>query len=126
MPNPVDILLNILANLPTDKIETSRQSGISRIIALINTNISAYMSDTVQCDTLWHESDSDMDVGCDAMLLGSLMKGLSSNQMWPLPTAPYDGLSILGTAKKVQGLRLLSICETPFYSMDPPPAPGHG
>src|SRR6185437_4794642 len=69
----------------------------------------------------------DGNFACSALLLGSLIKSLSTHGLWPLPRAPYDGLSILKVTQQARELKIYAICDQDrFFTFNPPLSPGHG
>jgi hypothetical protein len=54
--------------------------------------------------------DDNMRFSCDAMLLGSLMKGSRKIGIWPRPEAPFNGHKYKDLAKAIRGLKMLDVC----------------
>ncbi|KAF8865160.1 hypothetical protein BDZ45DRAFT_581276 [Acephala macrosclerotiorum] len=111
-------------------IDASRQQAISAIIKSLQSIISDYNTGAIKCRTNWTASTvEDGKLACDGMILGTLMKGLSGKGLWPLPKAPYEGISILKFSKQVRDLKILSLCDDGrFYgkSFSNPDLPAHG
>jgi hypothetical protein len=49
---------------------------------------------------------------CDAMLLGSLLRGCQNAGLWPPPVAPYEGLTFDGVAGKIASFNIQTLCGT--------------
>lgn len=62
--------------------------------------------------------------------MGTMIKSLSGCYLWPLPQAPYEGLSVQQVAFCFWNMTILSledIRKTPQSSLNVPPAPSaHG
>ena len=48
---------------------------------------------------------------CDAMVLGSFLRGLSAAGLWPCPDLPYESQSIFNVSSQLANLRMSSLCE---------------
>jgi hypothetical protein len=60
---------------------------------------------------------------CDAMILGSVLKSAFNVGLWPLPEAPYSGLTVTRVMDAACGLKMQSLCETIGRETS---GPGHG
>lgn len=112
----------------TDLIEKGRLIAIAGIIASIDTIIREYNTGAIRCKTT-NQLVMDANLACDGLVLGTLMKGISGLSLWPLPTAPYEGISVERLAKQVRNLKILALCENNrFYgnTFSNAPVPGHG
>jgi len=47
---------------------------------------------------------------CNAIILGSLIKALIGEGLWPTPKPPYKDLTFGEIASKIEGLRIVSLC----------------
>src|SRR5579871_6603400 len=48
--------------------------------------------------------------GCDAMLLGSLLRGCQNAGIWPPPVAPYKALTFKALKDKISSLEIQTLC----------------
>jgi hypothetical protein len=61
------------------------------------------------------------------MVLGSLIKGLSAEGVWPIPEPPYEGITFNELATKIAYLKVVSLCdEIDSYNGIPIAPSGHG
>ncbi|KUJ15812.1 uncharacterized protein LY89DRAFT_96922 [Mollisia scopiformis] len=114
----------------TDRIEATRQNGISILISDINNMITAYNTGSFSCTTVFSNNEvMDGNLACDGMVLGSLMKSLASYGLWPLPTAPYVGISMESLANQIRSLKILALCDQDRFqacTWRTDHRPGHG
>jgi hypothetical protein len=64
--------------------------------------LNSYMSDHQQCSC---------SQNCDAMVLGSLMKGLNARGLFPLPEADALAMSIKDLFSQLRTMNLASLCQ---------------
>ena len=65
------------------------------------------MDGTTQCEA---GMDEELRFACDAMLLGSLMKGSRKIGIWPRTEAPFNGQKFNELAKAIRGIKMLDVC----------------
>ncbi|EHK98522.1 hypothetical protein M7I_5666 [Glarea lozoyensis 74030] len=90
-----------------DAIKQGRQTAINTVISVIHKLITKYMDGTTHCEV---GMDDNMRFACDAMLLGSLMKGSHKIGIWPKPEAPFNGQKYNELAKAIRGIKMLDVC----------------
>ncbi len=76
-------------------------------IAVIHTLITRYMDGQIICDG---GLDDELRYACDAMVLGSLMKGSHKIGVWPKPEAPFSGRKFKDLARAIRSIRILDVC----------------
>lgn len=91
----------------TDAMKQARQSAIETIVNVIHSLITKYMDGQTHCDT---GMDEDLRFACDAMLLGSLMKGSSKIGIWPRPEAPFFGKKFNDLAAEIRKIKMVDVC----------------
>lgn len=84
--------------------EKARMEAIGECIKLLQLYIDIYMSDSPQCEIC--------GLSCNAMVLESLIKGLSAAGVYPLPKRPYNGISYANLSKVLQSITFPSMCES--------------
>jgi hypothetical protein len=90
-----------------DAIKQGRSTAINTVISVIHKLITKYMDGTTHCEV---GMDDNMRFACDAMLLGSLMKGSRKIGIWPKPEAPFSGHKYNELAKAIRGIKMLDVC----------------
>ncbi|RDL37621.1 uncharacterized protein BP5553_05054 [Venustampulla echinocandica] len=90
-----------------DAIKRDRQFAIETAITVIHGFITKYMDGLPICDS---GMDVDLRFACDAMLLGSLMKGCGKIGIWPKPDAPFTGRKWNNLAREIRGIKILDVC----------------
>jgi hypothetical protein len=90
-----------------DEIKQGRQNAINTAITVIHKLITKYIEGTTNCDAAL---DEDMRLACDAMVLGSLMKGARKIGIWPRPEAPFNGHKYSDLAKAIRELKMFDVC----------------
>lgn len=69
----------------------------------------------------------DLRFACDSLVLGTVMKSLSTHGLWPLPEAPYKDLSISKLAQDVRDFKIFAVCDQGrFFRFTHSVPPGHG
>jgi hypothetical protein len=79
------------------------ETAITVIHALIN----KYMDGKAICDG---GQDEESRYGCDAMVLGSLMKSSRKIGIWPKPEVPFSGRKFKELASAIRNIKVLDIC----------------
>ncbi|KAI9882231.1 MAG: hypothetical protein M1823_006025 [Watsoniomyces obsoletus] len=88
-------------NFAEDAIEENRQKALQAIFQLFQTLLDDYGNGTTrQC--------RERVMGCDAMVLGSLQLELKSKKLFPLPKAPFVGISVLQTSTNLRSLEYMT------------------
>jgi hypothetical protein len=108
-------------------VEESRNTNISALCGIIARAISKYQGSELICST------SHNPAACDAIVLGSLIKTLAANGLWPIPEPPYKDITITDVLLKIFKLTIVSLCDesgsTVGKKLIPPAfhsAKGHG
>ena len=69
---------------------------------------------------------------CDALVLGTLLRGASQAGLWPVPSPPYTKASFNNVATAINGLAIESLCDSesrqayPSSGMFRPSSSAHG
>lgn len=50
-------------------------------------------------------------LACDAIVLGTLLKGCIGARLWQIPVYPYKDHSVHDILNEIRGLKVLSLCE---------------
>ncbi|CZR60556.1 uncharacterized protein PAC_10452 [Phialocephala subalpina] len=98
-----------------EQIQDARQQSMNTMIAFIQKMIVDLSSATNTCQTAFHNDRERKNLACDSLILGSLIKGLSAHDMWPLPMSPYDGVSLLRLLNKVRNLTIIATCDDTLF-----------
>ncbi|KFY67656.1 hypothetical protein V496_01480 [Pseudogymnoascus sp. VKM F-4515 (FW-2607)] len=104
---------NIDNNLPIpasiiDRIQEHRIEAIGRAITIVHDHIATYLTSDILCS-------SDKQFDCDAIILGSLLKGSIGIGIWPRPEVPYCGMTFKNLASQVRKMRVLDQCSQDRY-----------
>lgn len=75
------------------------------------TNISAMFDTIKQAIQQYQGSWLICGYACDAMVLGSLIKSLSTAGIWPIPEPPYEGVTFSQLVDSIEGLEIVSLCD---------------
>jgi hypothetical protein len=81
---------------------------IGRAIAIVHDQINRYFTGDIICPKV-------EGFGCDAITLGSLLKGSINVGIWPLPQAPYVGMTYKNLSYKVREMNILDSCRRSYY-----------
>jgi len=81
-------------------VARNRAANISKLFDFIKQVIERYRGINVICGS-----------ACDAMVLGSLIKGLSAAGVWPIQEPPYDGITFNELASVIADLKAVSLCD---------------
>lgn len=81
-------------------IQTSRIDGIESMLKVVHDLITKYSGPKILCR-------NNNGLTCDAMLLGSLLKGAAVTRIWPPPKHPYPGITIKMLADQIRGIDVL-------------------
>jgi hypothetical protein len=88
---------------------------LSHIFQTITSLIEDYQKPTGFCqrpkDYRSYEISYDHGSACDAMVLGTLLRGYVKCGIWPIPMAPYTGLTVQRVLKEVLTLKVQTLCE---------------
>ena len=87
-------------------MKNGRQIAIDTAISAIDQLITKYMDGKVNCT---HDGES-LQYSCDAMVLGSLMKGARTIGIWPKPAAPYSGKRLGKLLEEIRSIKVLDVC----------------
>lgn len=91
------LIPSTLTGLTTGKISPKRIDAISKLIAIALTLLGRYQITESIC------KQSTNSKQCDAILLGSVLKGLMGLGVYqPIPAAPYPGMTVIGLADKIK------------------------
>ncbi|OCT46400.1 hypothetical protein CLCR_01237 [Cladophialophora carrionii] len=90
-------------------IEQHRLSYIQAIVDYLRNLLNRYISEQQQCRN---------DKRCDAMTLGSLIKGLNARNLFPLPEAEALDISIKELVSQLRALELMTLCQKNAYMAD--------
>ena len=90
-----------------DAIIKDREQAVLAAISFIHTLIDKYMVGKTLCDG---SLDDELRYACDAMVLGSLMKGSRKIGIWPKPEAPFNGQTFQNLARSIRSIRILDVC----------------
>ncbi|KAF8865165.1 hypothetical protein BDZ45DRAFT_475371 [Acephala macrosclerotiorum] len=109
-----DIDTTLCENLPIPEsilraLTTRRKDTLRAMYEKVESWIEDYKSDRVQCPD--NPRDKEAEKACDAMMLGSLIKFCTKFGIWPVPKAPYKGVSIYQVLYDIEDLELLSLCD---------------
>jgi len=101
-------------------IRTTRINGIENMMKVVHDLITKYSVPEVLC----HKNNG---FACDAILLGSLLKGSAAIRICPPPKYPYPGITFKMLADQIRGMEILDDCRHPgrgggFYNS----GDGHG
>lgn len=66
-------------------------------------HITAYLTPDILCN-------NGKQFSCDAIVLGSLLKGSAAIGIWPRPEVPYRGITFKGLASQVREMKVLDSC----------------
>jgi hypothetical protein len=87
-------------------MKNGRQIAIDSAITAVDQMITKYMDGKVNCK---HTLDDDQRYACDAMVLGSLMKGARAIGIWPKPAAPFSGKRLGKLLDEIRSVKILDI-----------------
>ncbi|TVY86226.1 hypothetical protein LAWI1_G007987, partial [Lachnellula willkommii] len=87
-------------------MKNGRRIAIDTAISAIDQLITKYMDGKVNCT---HDGES-LRYSCDAMVLGSLMKGARTIGIWPKPTAPFPGKILRKLLEEIRSIKVLDVC----------------
>ncbi|CZT41336.1 uncharacterized protein RSE6_01061 [Rhynchosporium secalis] len=119
-------------DLPTpgpllDHIEGCRQRVISTVLSHLDDLVQIYLYKKprrkIICRGRYARDVTKRRKACDHMMCGSLIASLVENGLWPLPTAPFEGLSIQSVLKTATSTQLSAGCD---IWKDSPDAWDHG
>ncbi|KUJ15851.1 uncharacterized protein LY89DRAFT_670390 [Mollisia scopiformis] len=106
-----------LPEIVLDRIEAKRQSAIDEIIQDLNLNYTKLSSKVLQCR---HNPGAptirEIKFACDSKVLGTLIKGLATQDLWPLPKAPYEGLSFDTVVTRVRDAKFNAPCTEKHFT----------
>lgn len=88
-------------------MKNGRQIAIDSAITSVYQLITKYIDGKVNCK---HALDEDQRYACDAMVLGSLMKGARTIGIWPKPTAPFSGKRLSKLLNEIRNIKILDVC----------------
>ncbi|KAH7350770.1 hypothetical protein BKA65DRAFT_535878 [Rhexocercosporidium sp. MPI-PUGE-AT-0058] len=98
-----------------DRIERHRQNGIKSLLGALKTIVDRYNKNEGVCRSSYDGDENIMRQGCDSMMAGSLLRSTIAHGLCPLPLAPYQGRSITQTAQVLQNLKMMALCDKPFF-----------
>lgn len=106
-------------------MKNGRQIAIDTAITAIDQLITKYMDGKVNCS---HDSDESRRYACDAMVLGSLIKGARTLGIWPKPTAPFSGKRLAKILEEIRSIKVLDVCtgQTKSFSASSQASNCHG
>ncbi|KAL2071714.1 hypothetical protein VTL71DRAFT_12949 [Oculimacula yallundae] len=90
-----------------DAVMERREEALSECYLLIDQTIQRYQRSEVLCP----RDDIHLAPACDALLLGSLLKSVSSLGLYPAPEAPYDGVSFDEVEALLSDLSVQALCD---------------
>lgn len=91
------LIPSTLTDSTTDKISPKRIDAISKLTAIALTLLGRYQITESICKQSTNSKE------CDAILLGSVLKGLMGLGVYqPIPAAPYPGMTVMGLADKIR------------------------
>jgi hypothetical protein len=101
------------ANSVTVAIDEARKGALSHIILMMQATIEKYQGPHVQCRSQWEPGSKreGKQATCDAIVLGTLLKGASSIGIWPPPNSTYTNLSWRDTSMKIRNMKITALCE---------------
>jgi hypothetical protein len=82
-----------------------RAAAIENAILIVHNLIVRY-SGPVICPVVWNENDK---LACDALLLGSLIKGSAAIGIYPIIFAPYHGIVFKDLATQIRELKVFDV-----------------
>ncbi|PMD57210.1 uncharacterized protein K444DRAFT_632344 [Hyaloscypha bicolor E] len=83
-----------------EMVARNRAANISKLFDFIKQVIERYRGINVICGSAY-----------DAMVLGSLIKGLSAAGVWPIQEPPYHGITFNELASVIADLKAVSLCD---------------
>lgn len=66
--------------------------------------ITAYLTPDILCS-------NNEQFSCDAIVLGSLLKGSAATGIWPRPTIPYHDITFKSLASQIREMQVLDTCK---------------
>jgi hypothetical protein len=77
------------------------------VFQTITSHVEKYQKQTIIC----RRPKAYKAVACDAMTLGSFLKGCIEAGIWPTPLDPYQGFTVQSVLNRIAALRISSLCE---------------
>ena len=117
-------------NISSGSIQQSRQSALFDAIGFVQQKIKKYQGPKIHCKSR-HGGQvlAEKNAACDALMLGSLLRGSAAMGIWPAPSPPFSAMSWKSTASRIRDLKVVSVCDE-FYSHSTwnpkAPDPSHG
>lgn len=84
------------------------------VITLVREGIEKYQGPEVHCKYNSGYEAQERNSACDALQLGSLLRGASAIGIWPVPAPPYEGLSWESVEAKLRRMKVTPLCQSPF------------
>lgn len=103
-----------------EAIETHRQNEIKKALELIDALIKRYQGPGSSCSTPWYPPhapivhDEHARRACNGTILGTLLQSAAEEELYPIPKAPYHGLSLFGVTWSVMKFKISSLCHHKF------------
>lgn len=90
-----------LAKPVSGRVDESRQKAVLSIIDAMHAFLESYQGSNLHCTS-----------ECDAMVLGTLTKGMKSIGLLVRPTAPFKDMCFKDLAEKVRGIPIKTYCDS--------------
>lgn len=113
------VALESLANQDSDSILSSRMNAIEQALKFMSNLIGEYMMTPEKAEEQENNDDSpprkNWQWAQDAMVLGSLINGVSKLGVWPLPQQPFDGIIYQDLSEGLKKLQVFFYCSEPGH-----------
>jgi hypothetical protein len=120
---------NSLTYSSIEQIEEVRQNVLSKAIQVVGKAIKKYHGPRVHCTSKFGLKETAKNSACDALILGSLLRGALAIGIWPPPSAPFPVMSCNTTIAEIRNLNITAVCDSSITTSTwtpAPPAPSHG
>jgi hypothetical protein len=94
-----------------DKLQSDRHIALDQIFDTIASHFKVYQEPTTISQRICQRHEDLKALACDAIVLGTLLKGCVRAGIWPIPLYPYDGFTVLQVVKDVTAMQIYSLCE---------------
>jgi hypothetical protein len=113
------------ADILPETILIKRQEALFNLYTFIEETARKYQQSEVCCP---RKDSAEWALNCDSLLLGSLLKSASKNEILPVPEAPYGDISFDELTAKLYSLNVSAICDKicPSYRGGIKSKPAHG
>jgi hypothetical protein len=90
-------------------IATQRETAILGVFKNLEQTLKKYQNAAQVCP----QHNMNHAAACDAIVLGSILRGVAMRGIYPIPISPYDDMTFNHLSSSLMDLEILSYCDMP-------------